>query len=106
MLHHPKLLTGWLNTDYQKDDIPETTPPILRQTDANMDFLFLFGRFGAKTEKFKYRYENSPLLSSFVSCNMEAFLVTVYTLNYNFWMQKNSLEESVERATSAEKQYC
>lgn len=100
MIHHPKTLTGWLNPDYQKDDIPETTP-ILRETDAYMDFLFLFGRFGAKTEKFKNRYRNSPL-SSFVSCNMEAFLVTVYTLNYNFWLQKTNLEEDGERA-SAEK---
>lgn len=101
MLHHPKLLTGYLNPDYQEDDIPETTP-ILRQTDEYMDFLFLFGRFGAHTQKFKNRYGNSPL-SSFVSCNMEAFLVTVYTLNYNFWMQKNGLEDSEERAASAEK---
>ena len=99
MLHHPKLLTGWLNPDYQ-NDLPETTP-VLRDTDAYKDFLFLFGRFGVKTENFKTRYKNS-LLSSFVSCNMEAFLVTVYTLNYNFWLQKTNLEEDGERA-SAEK---
>jgi hypothetical protein len=101
MIHHPKILTGWLNPDYQKDDIPETTP-ILRETDAYMDFLFLFGRFGAKTEKFKNRYGNSPL-SSFVSCNMEAFLVTVYTLNYNFWLQKTGLDEDNERPAPTEK---
>jgi hypothetical protein len=101
MIHHPKTLTGWLNPDYQKDDIPETTP-ILRETDAYMDFLFLFGRFGAKTEKFKNRYGNSPL-SSFVSCNMEAFLVTVYTLNYNFWLQKTGLDEDNERPAQTEK---
>jgi hypothetical protein len=101
MIHHPKTLTGWLNPDYQKDDIPETTP-ILRETNAYMDFLFLFGRFGTKTEKFKNRYRNSPL-SSFVSCNMEAFLVTVYTLNYNFWLQKTGLDEDNERPAPAEK---
>jgi hypothetical protein len=103
MLHHPKLLTGYLNPDYREENIPETTPILLRQTDEYMDFLFLFGRFGANTQKFKNRYANSPL-SSFVSSNMEAFLVTVYTLlNYNFWMQKNGLEDSEERAASAEK---
>jgi hypothetical protein len=100
MLHHPKLLTGWINPDYQ-NDLPETTP-VLRDTDAYKDFLFLFGRFGAKTEKFKNRYGNSPL-SSFVSCNMEAFLVTVYTLNYNFWLQKTGLDEDKERPAPTEK---
>lgn len=90
MLHHPKLLTGWLNPDY-KEDVPETTA-VLRGTAHYRDFLFLFGRFGAKTEQFKRRHTNS-LFSSFVATSMEAFLITVYTLNYNFWMEKTDLEE-------------
>jgi hypothetical protein len=83
MLHHPKKLTGWLHPDYQQGS--DGSGPVLRDTSEYMDFLLVFGRFGARYEEFKAR-QGTSLYSSFVPESMEAFLVIVYVLHYHVWL--------------------
>jgi hypothetical protein len=83
MLHHPRKLTGWLHPDYQQGS--DGSGPVLRDTVEYMDFLLVFGRFGARYEEFKAR-QGSSLYSSFVPESMEAFLVIVYVLHYHIWL--------------------
>jgi hypothetical protein len=102
-LHHPKVLTGWINPDY-KDKVDDHTP-ILRKTDEYMAFLFVFGRFGASHKEFKNSYRNT-LFADFVPDCMESFLITVYTLNFKYWHKKRreamGEEESMEQESMSE----
>jgi hypothetical protein len=63
-LHHPKVLTGWINPDY-KDKVDKETL-ILRETDEYMlEFLFVFGRSGASHKEFKNLSKNT-LFSAYI----------------------------------------
>jgi hypothetical protein len=82
-LHHPKEFVGSLD--------PRNGPRVageklLRTNDKYLDFLALFGKFGCNATTFK-NYFRTKRFQEIVSISMEAFLVTVYTNNYEHWNQ-------------------
>jgi hypothetical protein len=59
---------------------------LLRMNEKYLDFLALFGKFGCNATTFK-NYFRTKRFQEIVCISMEAFLVTVYTNNYEHWNQ-------------------
>jgi hypothetical protein len=89
-LHHPEKIIGrmWQGGRFVEPEGGESDQlKVLRETVEYKEFLFHFGKFGAQREKYK-NYNGSKLFSEFCFTNAEAFIVCVYTFNYNKWRKK------------------
>jgi hypothetical protein len=83
MVHHPKEFVGSLDP---RNGARAAGEKLLRTNEKYLDFLALFGKFGCSATTFK-NYFRTKRFQEIVSNSMEAFLVTVYTNNYEHWNQ-------------------
>jgi hypothetical protein len=88
-LHRPEKIIGrmWQGGRFVDPQGESDQPKVLRETLEYKDFLFHFAKFGAEKEKFKNE-SGSRLFSEISYVNAEAFIVCVYTFNYNQWRKK------------------
>jgi hypothetical protein len=85
MLHPPKEFVGSLDP---RNGSRAAGEKLLRTNDKYLDFLALFGKFGCNATNFRNYFEKKRF-QEIVTNSMEAFLVTVYTNNYDHWNQED-----------------
>jgi hypothetical protein len=84
-LHHPKEFVGSMDP---RNGGRAAGEKLLRTNEKYLDFLALFGKFGCNAKTFK-DYFRTKHFREMVTNSMEAFLVTVYTNNYEHWNQED-----------------
>jgi hypothetical protein len=84
-MHHPKEFVGSMDS---RNGGRAAGEKLLRTNEKYLDFLALFGKFGCNAKTFK-NYFWTKRFREMVGISMEAFLVTVYTNNYELWNQED-----------------